>query len=81
MFIEADMNHACIELQIFKRQHLQPKYTWIVYGWHAQETWTNADIVNCTEDQMRIVLENAISIEIFPIPDDMDQSTLSGLVS
>ena len=64
-------------IKIFKRQHLHPKYTWITYGWYAQASWINGDIVNCTEDQLKMVLENGISVEVYPIP---NTATVAGLV-
>ena len=36
--------------------------------------------MNCTEDQLRMVLENGISVEVFPIPEDTDAATIAGLV-
>ena len=66
--------------KIFKRQRLHPKYTWITYGWYAQASWTNGDFVNCTEVQLKMVLKNGISVEVFPIPEDTNASTLAGLV-
>ena len=37
--------------------------------------------MNCIDDQLRKVLENGISVEIFPIPDDKNPATISGIVS
>jgi hypothetical protein len=59
---------------------LHPKYTWITYGWYSQASWINADIVNCTEDQLRMVLESGISVEVFPIPENTNAATVAGLV-
>ena len=67
--------------KIFKQRHLHPKYTWITYGWYAQASWINGDIVNCTEDQLKMVLESGISVEVFPIPENTNASTITGLVS
>ena len=36
--------------------------------------------MNCTEDQLRMVLENGISVEVFPIPEDTNVATVAGLV-
>ena len=41
----------------------------------------NADIVNCTEVELRNVLERGISMEVFPIPEDATAETVAGLVS
>ena len=41
----------------------------------------NADIVNCTEAELREVLERGISVEVFPIPEDAATETMAGLVS
>ena len=37
--------------------------------------------MNCTDDHLKMVLENGISVEVFPIPDDNNAATLSGRVS
>ena len=37
--------------------------------------------MNGTDDQLRMVLENGISVEVFPIPDDKNAATISGIVS
>ena len=37
--------------------------------------------MNCIDDHLRKVLENGISVEIFPIPDDKNAATISGIVS
>ena len=49
---------------------IQSIHAWLAYGWYAQASWTNGNDVNCTDDQLRMVLENRISVEVFPIPDD-----------
>ena len=36
--------------------------------------------MNCTEDQLRMVLESGISVEVFPIPENTSAATLAGLV-
>ena len=61
---------------------MYPRYAWIAYGWYAQGSWTNTNgnIVNCTEAQLRTVLEKGISVEVFPIPDNKSASTIAGLV-
>lgn len=42
----------------------------------------NADIVNCTEAELKNVLERGISVEVFPIPKDaFSKETVAGLVS
>lgn len=69
---------SCVK--VFKRQYLHPKYTWITYGWYAEESWTNGDRVDCTDEQLRNTLKKGISIEIFPIPDDTNATTIAGLV-
>ena len=66
--------------KIFKQQYLYPNYTWITYGWYAQASWINGDIVNCTEDQLRMVLERGISVEVFPIPENENAATVADLV-
>lgn len=66
--------------KIFKQQNLHPKYTWIAYGWYAQASWVNGDIVNCTENQLKMVLESGISVEVFPIPENTNAATVTGLV-
>ena len=37
--------------------------------------------MNCTDDQLKKVLENGISVEVFPIPDNKNAATISGIVS
>jgi hypothetical protein len=68
-------------MQIYNKGLLSPKYTWITYGWYAQASWINTDLVNCTQAQLRRALDNGISIEEFPIPEDVHSSTVAGLVS
>ena len=36
--------------------------------------------MNCTEVQLKMVLKNGVSVEVFPIPEDTNASTLAGLV-
>ena len=36
--------------------------------------------MNCTEEKRRMVLENGISVEVFPIPEDTNAATVAGLV-
>ena len=36
--------------------------------------------MNCTEDQLRMVLERGISVEVFPIPENENAATVTGLV-
>ena len=67
--------------QAFKRNMTSPRYVWIIYGWYAQASWTNADIVNCTVEQLQTVLNNGISVEVFPIPEAENITTISGKVS
>ena len=69
-----------IMIQAYKRNFLYPKYLWLAYGWYAQASWTNSKSVNCSEEQLSMVLENGISVEVFPIPDDRSMTTVSGLV-
>ena len=57
-----------------------PKYLWIAYGWYAQVSWINGNISDCTGEELKMVLENGISVDVFPIPDDMNSETASGLV-
>ena len=59
---------------------MYPKYVWMAYGWYAQASWTNSKNVNCTEAQLQAVLENGVSVEVFPIPDDEKAATISGMV-
>ena len=68
------------DMQAYKREMLYPKYVWIVYGWFSQSSWTNANNVDCTVDQLRMVLEGGISVEVFPIPEDKNRETISGMV-
>ena len=72
---------AVLYLQASKLGLLYPKYVWIAYGWYAQTSWMNADTVNCTEAELRNVLERGISVEVFPIPEDASTETVAGLVS
>ena len=37
--------------------------------------------MNCTEDQLKMVLESGISVEVFPIPENTNAATIVGLVS
>ena len=36
--------------------------------------------MNCTGDELRMVLENGISVEVFPIPEDTNAATVAGLI-
>ena len=40
-----------------------------------------AFFIQSIHDQLKMVLENGISVEVFPIPDDNNAATLSGIVS
>ena len=47
---------------------------------YAQASWVNGDIVNYTENQPKMVLESGISVEVFPIPENTNAATVTGLV-
>ena len=61
--------------------HYVPGYVWILHGWYKQRWWRsevgNDDAMDCTDEQLEMLLQNSISILQIPGADDVIYSTHS----
>ena len=58
-----------------------PDYAWILYGWYSEEWWRSTSDVNCSGDELAIMLERALVIQQYPIADNTSTNSVGGLVS
>ena len=76
------MSLCCI-FQAFKRGHTYSRYAWIAYDWYPPKWWSSeiSDvIVNCSDSEIAKFLQ-VISFRRYPVPDDVNAATDSGVVS
>ena len=70
--------------QAAKKGLKYPKYTWILYDWYPEGWWISENKAkwNCSNEEMKMVLERAISFRRHPpIPREDNDTTDSGIVS
>lgn len=62
---------------------MYPRYTWILYDWYPQGWWQikETDNLSCTNEDMKNVLERAISFRRHPLPQQGNVTTEAGIVS
>lgn len=69
--------------QAAKRGLRYPKYTWIIYDWYPERWWESrdTDTLKCSNEEMKTVLERAISFRRHPLPKQDNSTTDAGIVS
>ena len=66
---------------------IYPHYAWIIYDWYPEKWWTEEvdkhHLKECTDEELEEFLQQsrALSINLFPEPDDLDSPTVAGFVS
>ena len=76
------MSHS-LNWQAAKRGLRYPKYTWIIYDWFPEGWWKSRDndTLKCSEEEMKTVLERAISFRRHPLVKEGNSTTDAGIVS
>lgn len=60
--------HICIYMQAIRSRAYYEYHVWFLYGWYSDKWWNTTDpVVNCTEDELIAVLQNAIIFQQLPI--------------
>ena len=76
------MSHL-LNWQAAKRGLRYPKYTWIIYDWFPEGWWKSRDTDSliCSDEEMKTVLERAISFRRHPLLKEGNSTTDAGIVS
>lgn len=67
-----------------KLGYTYPYYAWILQDWYTENWWkasVDGDVINCTDTELEIFLDKALSLHIHPSSDDYFGSTNIGIVS
>ena len=78
-------NILLLLLQAARRNLTYPRYVWITFGWYPDSWWTQAVstvYVPCTDEELEAFILNARMIQIrqYPTPNDIDETTIAGIV-
>ena len=71
-------------LKASKRGFTYPKYVWIMRDDFVDYWWTNAvdkSVVNCSDDELELFLDKALSFRLFPLLENDTVITDAGIVS
>lgn len=71
-------------LQAQQNNFTYPKYAWIAYDWFPLRWWAREESsveVSCSDHELAEFLEKVISLRWRPVPDDLNATTDSGIVS
>ena len=75
------MMHAY--MQAFQKGFTYPKYVWIMRDSFIDNWWTAAvdkGDVNCTDEELGMFLDKAISFRGYPLPENYTSITDAGIV-
>jgi hypothetical protein len=75
--------HILFDWQAAKRGLKYPRYTWIIYDWFPEGWWKSRDTdkLICSNEEMKTVLERAISFRRHPLLKQGNSITDAGIVS
>ncbi|KAL5471142.1 hypothetical protein EMCRGX_G029225 [Ephydatia muelleri] len=69
--------------QAAKQGYTYPYYAWILQDWYTEKWWTasvDGEAINCTDTELEIFLDKALSLHIHPSSDDYFGSTNAGIM-
>ena len=74
--------YLMISLQAAKRNLTYPRYVWITFGWYPYGWWIPENDVSCSNQQLEdfIVKARMLQVQQYPTPNNIDGSTISGIV-
>ena len=75
---------ALLNFKAASRGLTYPRYVWIVYDWYPEGWWEIKDTdgrLSCDNEQMKKLLERAISFRRHPLREEGNAATEAGIVS
>lgn len=78
-----NITQSLYQIQAARKGLAKLNYAWIIYGWYSEDWWVSDVESGCTNEEMEGFLDEMrpIVIQQYPTHNDLQQVTVSGVVS